>query len=248
MYTHRNLILRRSPSALSYFFALGWLASTTFVGFFTVTGCLVEAQAQQAQSQQAQSQQAQQNPSQGKQGDEVAIYDSQEETVPKMTPAEVVETTRLPEGFRMQVAASEPAVQQPIAMAWDARGKLWIAENYTYAESSKRVDKDLSDRIVLLEDTDQDGVFDNRKIFATGIKGLTSIEVGSNGRNYGIWALAPPNLYFYSDANLDDVADGPPMIALQGFNAEIRHNFANGLRFGPDGWLYVGTESWPGFS
>ena len=233
MYTHRNLILRRTPTALSYFLALGWLASTTFVGFFTVTGCLVEAQAQQAQAQQPP-----QNPSQGKQGDEVAIYDSQEETVPKMTPAEVVETTRLPEGFRMQVAASEPAVQQPIAMAWDARGKLWIAENYTYAESSKRVDKDLSDRIVLLEDTDQDGVFDKRKVFATGIKGLTSIEVGSNGKNYGIWALAPPNLYFYSDANLDDVADGPPMIALQGFNAEIRHNFANGLRFGPDGWLY----------
>jgi hypothetical protein len=69
-------------------------------------------------------------------GPETSIYDSQEETVPKMKPQEVVETTRLPDGFQLQVAASEPDVQQPIAMAWDARGKLWIAENYTYAESS----------------------------------------------------------------------------------------------------------------
>jgi putative membrane-bound dehydrogenase-like protein len=228
MFTQRKTILRRNPTPQPCSLALGWRASTTLTWFLAVAGCLVETRAQQAEQQS----------SVPKQGDEVAIYDSQEETVPKMTPAEVVQTTRLPEGFRMQVAASEPDVQQPIAMAWDARGKLWIAENYTYAESSKRVDKDLSDRIVLLEDTDQDGVFDKRKIFATGIKGLTSIEVGANGKNYGIWALAPPNLYFYSDANLDDVADGPPVIALQGFNAEIRHNFANGLRFGPDGWLY----------
>ena len=228
MYTDRNLILRRNPTAQSFSLNLSWFASTTLMWFFAMAGWLVETRAQQAE----------QKPSEGKQGGEVAIYNSQEETVPKMTPAEVVKTTRLPEGFRMQVAASEPDVQQPIAMAWDARGKLWIAENYTYAESSKRVDKDLSDRIVLLEDKNQDGVFDTTKIFATGIKGLTSIEVGSNGKTYGIWALAPPNLYFYSDANLDDVADGPPVIALQGFNAEIRHNFANGLRFGPDGWLY----------
>lgn len=169
---------------------------------------------------------------------QTSIYDSQEETVPKMKPQEVVETVRLPDGFQLQVAASEPDVQQPIAMAWDARGKLWIAENYTYAESSKRVDMNLSDRVIVLEDKDDDGVFETRKVFAEGLKGLTSVEVGPLNGIHGIWALAPPRLLFFPDANGDDVADGPPEVVLEGFNDTIRHNFANGLRFGPDGWLY----------
>ncbi|MFZ4470749.1 MAG: PVC-type heme-binding CxxCH protein, partial [Pirellula sp.] len=165
------------------------------------------------------------------------IYDSQKETIPKMTPKEVVETVRLPEGFSITAAASEPNVQQPIAMAWDPSGRLWIAENYTYAESAKKVDASLSDRIVILEDADNDGVFEKRKVFAEGLKGLTSIEIGGSSTR-GVWALAPPHLLFLKDTNLDDVADSEPQVVLSGFNADIRHNFANGLRFGPDGWLY----------
>lgn len=164
------------------------------------------------------------------------IYDSQKETIPKMKPEEVVQTTKLPEGFKITAIASEPDVQQPIAMTWDALGRLWIAENYTYAESALRVDKNLSDRIVVLEDADKDGVFEKRKVFADGLKGLTSIEVTPYGR--GILALAPPNLYLIQDLNADDLADGKPRVLLSGFNADIRHNFANGLRIGPDGWLY----------
>ena len=165
------------------------------------------------------------------------IYDSQKETIPKMTPKEVVETVRLPEGFSITAAASEPNVQQPIAMAWDPSGRLWIAENYTYAESAKKVDATLSDRIVILEDADNDGVFEKRKVFAEGLQGLTSIEIGGSS-NRGVWALAPPHLLYLKDTNLDDVADSEPQVVLSGFNADIRHNFANGLRFGPDGWLY----------
>lgn len=165
------------------------------------------------------------------------IYDSQKETIPKMSPQEVVGTTKLPEGFSITAIASEPDVQQPIAMAWDPLGRLWIAENYTYAESAIRVDNLLSDRIVVLEDVDKDGVFEKRKVFAEGLKGLTSIEIGGPLKR-GVWALAPPNLLFIPDTNGDDVADSKPISILSGFNAEIRHNFANGLRFGPDGWLY----------
>ena len=162
------------------------------------------------------------------------IYDSQEETVPKYSPEQSVATAKLPPGFRIQVAASEPDVQQPIGMAWDVRGRLWVAENYTYAESSKKFDMDLSDRILVLEDTDGDGTFDKRKVFYENLKELTSIEVG----NGGIWALASPRLVFIPDRDNDDVPDQEPITVLDGFNPNIRHNFANGLRFGSDGWLY----------
>ncbi|MFN7625462.1 MAG: PVC-type heme-binding CxxCH protein [Pirellula sp.] len=155
------------------------------------------------------------------------VYDSQEETVPKYTPEQSVATAKLPPGFRLQVAASEPDVQQPIAMAWDVRGRLWVAENYTYAESSKKFDMDLSDRILVLEDTDGDGTFDKRKVFYENLKELTSIEVG----NGGIWALASPRLVFIPDRDNDDVPDQEPITVLDGFNPNIRHNFANGLRF-----------------
>jgi putative membrane-bound dehydrogenase-like protein len=162
------------------------------------------------------------------------IYDSQPETLARMSPGDVAAAAKLPEGFRMQVAAAEPMVQQPISMAWDTKGRLWVAENNTYAESAKRLDLDLNDRIVILEDTDKDGDFDKRTIFHDKLKQLTSIEVIDGG----VFALAPPHLYFFPDANRDDAPDGLPQILASGFNTNIRHNFANGLRFGPDGWLY----------
>ena len=49
-------------------------------------------------------------------------------------PAEAAAGFRTPEGFRVGVFAAEPDVRNPIAMAWDRRGRLWVAENYTYAE------------------------------------------------------------------------------------------------------------------
>ena len=161
-------------------------------------------------------------------------YDSQEVFTPLVPPSKVAAEAKLPKGFTMQPVASEPDIQQPIGMAWDAKGRLWVAENYTYSEASINLDRRLSDRIIILEDTNGDGTFDKRKVFWDEGKQLTSIEIG----NKGIWAVAAPYLLFLSDANEDDVLDGPPKIVLDGFDEGMRHNFVNGLRFGPDGWLY----------
>jgi putative membrane-bound dehydrogenase-like protein len=90
---------------------------------------------------------------------------------------------KLPPGFKATVFAAEPDVQNPIAMAWDARGRLWVAENYTYAERARKFDLNLRDRIVIFEDKDGDGHFDTRKIFTDEVQMLTSIEVHRNAGN-----------------------------------------------------------------
>ncbi|HRQ87548.1 MAG TPA: c-type cytochrome [Bacteroidia bacterium] len=142
----------------------------------------------------------------------------------------------LPEGFTSTLYAAEPDVQNPVAMAWDGRGRMWVAENYTYSERQVRFDEALRDRVLVLEDTDGDGRADQRKVFIDTVRVLTSVEVGRGG----VWLMCPPQLLFVPDADGDDVPDGEPQVVLDGFTvAEANyHNFANGLRWGPDSWLY----------
>lgn len=152
-----------------------------------------------------------------------------------MPAEEVARTMELPPRFRCQVFAAEPDVQQPIAMAWDTKGRLWVAENYTYAENPARWDTKLRDRIIILEDKDGDGKHDGRKVFWDQGAYLTSVEIGYGG----VWLLNEGALSFIPDKNGDDVPDGAPQVLLDGFNVKtIGHNIVNGLRWGPDGWLY----------
>lgn len=152
------------------------------------------------------------------------------------SPEDSVAMFQLPAGFAVSLFASEPEVQNPIALAWDPGGRLWVAENYTYAERQKRFDLDLRDRVIILEDKDWDGRADKRTVFADDLQMLTSVEVGRGGA----WVLCPPRLLFIPDRDGDDVPDGEPQVVLDGFTVAQSnyHNFANGLRWGPDGWLY----------
>ena len=164
-----------------------------------------------------------------------APFNTQEITIPFLKPAEALKAIAVPKGFRVQLAAAEPMVQQPIDMAWDTRGRLWVAECYTYAERETNFEKKLKDRIIILEDTNHDGVFDKRKIFWDGASQLTSIELGFGG----VWAACAPNILFLADRNGDDRPDSEPEVILDGFETDkVRHNIVNGLRWGPDGWLY----------
>ena len=164
-----------------------------------------------------------------------APFNTQEITIPFLKPVEALKAIAVPKGFRVQLAAAEPMVQQPIDMAWDTRGRLWVAECYTYAERETNFEKKLKDRIIILEDTNHDGVFDKRKIFWDGASQLTSIELGFGG----VWAACAPNILFLADRNGDDQPDGEPEVILDGFDTDkVRHNIVNGLRWGPDGWLY----------
>lgn len=164
-------------------------------------------------------------------------HNSERDTAAKLTsPEEALKLITVPEGFRATLFASEPEVQNPVAMAWDERGRLWVAENYTYAERELRFDMTLRDRILVFEDKDWDGKADSRKVFIDKLQVLTSVETGRGG----VWALCPPQLLFIPDADGDAVPDGAPEVVLDGFTVADAnyHNFANGLRWGPDGWLY----------
>jgi len=142
----------------------------------------------------------------------------------------------LPEGTKVKVWASEPMVQNPIGMAWDKRGRMWVAENYTYGSRKVRFDLSLRDRVIVLSDTDGDGQADTREVFTDEVQMLTSVEVGHGG----VWLMCPPKLLFIPDRDGDLVPDGEPEVMLDGFDVARGnyHNFANGLRWGPDGWLY----------
>ena len=163
-------------------------------------------------------------------------YNSEPGTAKPMPAAEAAASFRVPKGFKVEVFAAEPDVRNPIAMAWDPKGRMWIAENYTYSEPAKKFDLKLRDRVLIFEDADGDGKPEKRTVFTDDVQRLTSVEVGRGG----VWLMCPPQLLFIPDKNGDDKPDGPAEVVLDGFDvpAENYHNFANGLKWGPDGWLY----------
>jgi putative membrane-bound dehydrogenase-like protein len=162
-------------------------------------------------------------------------YNTEKDPGAPMPAEEAAAKWQVPPGFKVSVFASEPDVQNPIGCAWDARGRLWVAENYTYAERPVKFDEKLRDRVLIFEGADT-GPFTKRTVFTDEVQHLTSVEVGLGG----VWLMAPPRLLFVPDKNGDDQPDGAAEVVLDGFDvpADNYHNFANGLRWGPDGWLY----------
>ena len=138
----------------------------------------------------------------------------------------------VPPGFSVQCAAQEPDVKQPIAMAIDDRGRIWIAEAYEYPVRAKG-DKG-RDRILIFEDTDLDGTLDKRTVFYEGLNLVSGLELGFGG----VWVGAAPYLLFIPDKDYDDQADGEPVKLLDGWGWHDTHETLNSFIWGPDGWLY----------
>ena len=138
----------------------------------------------------------------------------------------------VPEGFHVTLAAGEPDVVRPIALAIDDRGRVWILENHTYP--LKAAPEDAKDRILIFEDEDGDGRFDSRKVFFEGLSMATGLELGFGG----VWVGAAPELLFIPDRDGDDRPDGPPEVLLDGWGLDDTHETLNSFTWGPDGWLY----------
>ena len=138
----------------------------------------------------------------------------------------------VPDGFSVKLLAAEPEVCQPIAMCFDDRGRLWVAEAYSYPR--RVAPEEARDRILIFEDTDGDDAFDRRTVFQEGLNLVSGLEVGFGG----VWVGAAPELLFIPDADGDDVPDGPPRVLLDGWGWQDTHETLNAFTWGPDGWLY----------
>ena len=149
-----------------------------------------------------------------------------------LPPAEAAAAMSLPPGFQVTLLAGEPDVRQPIAMCFDDRGRLWVAEAYSYP---KRVPKEEArDRILIFEDTDGDSRLDSRKVFAEGLNLVSGLQVGFGG----VWVGAAPEFLFIPDRDGDDRPDGAAEVLLDGWGYEDTHETLNAFIWGPDGWLY----------
>jgi len=152
-----------------------------------------------------------------------------------LNPAEATAAMNLKPGFKVNAWAAEPMITQPMAFCWDDKGRLWIAENRDYESRGYGFSKAGNSRILIIEDTNHDGIADSKKVFLEGIAFPSAIAVGFDGLYLG----APPNLLFVPDKNHDDVADMADIeVKLTGWGIRDRHETLNSLHWGPDGWLY----------
>ena len=147
-----------------------------------------------------------------------------------LTPAESLAKITAPQGFKVTLFAGEPDVVQPIAMTLDDRGRLWVIENLSYP-TWKATGRD---RIVIFEDTDNDGRFDKKKVFWDKGRYLSGLALGFGG----VYICDAPDLAFIADKDGDDVPDAEPVVLLDGWSTKGKHNVLNALKWGPDGWLY----------
>lgn len=158
------------------------------------------------------------------------VKDTQDPKDIPLTPAEALSRMKAPEGFNVSLFAGEPAVRQPIAFEFDSAGRLWVAECYAYRTWKEKG----NDRLLIFTDTDNDGKYDQRKVFWSEGNYLTGFTLGHGG----VWVCCTPNLLFIPDKNGNDIPDDQPEVVLDGWSTKGVHNVPNGLVWGPDGWLY----------
>jgi putative membrane-bound dehydrogenase-like protein len=152
-----------------------------------------------------------------------------------LSPDEAVAQMTTVDGYTVQAWAAEPTIAQPMAFCWDDRGRLWVAENRDYESRVDGFSNAGNSRILILEDTDRDGVADSRTVFMEGIVFPAAIAVGFDG----VFVGAPPNLLFVPDRDGNDKADVADIeVRLTGWGIRDRHETLNSLHWGPDGWLY----------
>lgn len=139
---------------------------------------------------------------------------------------------KLQEGYEVNLFASEQdfPLHNPLAMAWDARGRLWVSTMPSYPQYLPG--NPPNDQILILEDTNGDGKADKCTVFADGLYLPTGFEFGDGG----VYVASQPNLLFLKDLDGDDKADTREVI-LHGFGTGDSHHAMHAFVWTPEGAL-----------
>ena len=156
---------------------------------------------------------------------------------PVLSPRDELKTIVMPAGYRLELVASEPLIHDPVVIDWDNEGRMWAIEMVGYMNDIQAGhEHDPVGRIVVLEDTNHDGVMDKRTVFADGLILPRALKVLDTGVLVG----EPPNLWFMQDLNHDLKADKKTLVTntYGRLDANVEHN-ANSLLWAMDNWIYT---------
>jgi putative heme-binding domain-containing protein len=149
------------------------------------------------------------------------------------TPEEEWMGFKLPPGFEIQLFASEPDIQKPMNMQFDAKGRMWLTQSFDYPFPAAPGNKG-KDRLTILEDTDHDGKADK----FTVVNDTLNIPIGILPLTDGAINFSIPNLYKFTDSNADDKFENSKIL-LGPFGYTDTHGMVSNFMRGYDGWVYA---------
>jgi len=148
---------------------------------------------------------------------------------------EAIQKMTIGKGLKVELFASEkefPELVNPVQMAFDTKGRLWVAAWKNYPHWQPKSSRD--DKLLILEDTNGDGKADKRTVFAGDLNNPTGFEFYNNG----VIVAQSPNVVFLKDTNGDDKYDTQELL-LHGFDSADTHHTINSFTFDPGGALYM---------
>ena len=152
--------------------------------------------------------------------------------IPDPDPLRELETFVVPDGFEVNLYAADPQIAKPIQMNFDEQGRLWIASSEVYPHI--KPGQKATDKILVVEDRDRDGVADKTSVFVDGLLIPTGVVPGDGG----CYVANSTDLIHFADLNGDLKADRQNVV-LSGFGTEDTHHLLHTLRWGHDGALYM---------
>ena len=161
---------------------------------------------------------------------------------PVLTPAQTMASYRLPPGYKLELVAAEPLVQDPVAIDFDPDGRMYVVEMRAFMPNLAGTGEDRPiGRIVILEDTNDDGKMDRKTVFLDSLVLPRSVKVLSQG----VLVAETPHLWLARDTTGDGKADTKELVRDDYGTRESNpeHN-ANGLVWGLDNWIH--NANYPG--
>jgi putative membrane-bound dehydrogenase-like protein len=153
--------------------------------------------------------------------------------VPATEPDAVLKSFQVEPGFRIELAAAEPAVADPVAMEFDEFGRLWVVEMCGYSENAA----EKIGQIRVLEDADRDGTFEKSTLFVDGLLWPTAILCYDGG----VFVGDAPDILYLKDTDGDGKAD-ERRVVFTGFKRDNVQGLLNSFRWGPDNRIHVAAS------